>query len=353
MRYGFVVQHDGQRRDRVALPARQRPGLLHARKHEVAARDGIVRIAHGGIACRSVHHAHQHGSLLHVQFVGLLVEEGMGRRLDAVGVRAELHRIEVHRNDLLLGVVVFEFEGCDPLLEFRRHELGLADDGAAVAGRVARKEVLGQLLGDGRAAALRGVLQQQGLHGHTRQRGDVDARVAAEADVLGRNERRDDRRHLVLAQTDVERRVRGKEVGILHIGAVLDEERADDLAVLGINLRGEVAAGVLQLLERGHASEHAQSRQQQHHGQKRERRKRHAPDPFYRFRAHARLFTLCHTTEFCGKDTNKRGQCQIYLNIAEREYLRRSQRYKLFLKTAVPPTPQTTCCPSRACSMRV
>ena len=29
-----------------------------------------------------------------------------------------------------------------------------------------------------------------------------------------------------------------------------------------------------------------------------------------------------------GKDTNKRGQCQIYLNIAEREYLRQSQRYE-------------------------
>jgi len=28
------------------------------------------------------------------------------------------------------------------------------------------------------------------------------------------------------------------------------------------------------------------------------------------------------------KDTNKREQCQIYLNIAEREYLRRSQRYE-------------------------
>ena len=26
-----------------------------------------------------------------------------------------------------------------------------------------------------------------------------------------------------------------------------------------------------------------------------------------------------------GKGTNKRGQCQIYLGIAEREYLRRSQ----------------------------
>ena len=28
------------------------------------------------------------------------------------------------------------------------------------------------------------------------------------------------------------------------------------------------------------------------------------------------------------QSTNKRGQCQIYLNIAEREYLRRSQRYE-------------------------
>ena len=28
------------------------------------------------------------------------------------------------------------------------------------------------------------------------------------------------------------------------------------------------------------------------------------------------------------QSTNKRGQCQIYLNIAEREYLRQSQRYE-------------------------
>ena len=303
MRHGPVVQHDGQRRDRVALPARQRPGLLHARKHEVAAREGVVRIAHRGVARRGVHHAHQHGRLLHVQLVGLLVEERVGRRLDAVGVRAELHRIEVHRGDLLLGIVVFEFEGRDPLFQLRRHELGLADDGAAVAGRVAREEVLGQLLGDGRAAALRGVLHQQRLHGHARQRGDVDARMAAEADVLGRDKRRDDRRHLVSVEPDAERRIRGKEVRVLHVGAVLHEEGADDLAVLGIDLRGEVAAGVLQLLERGHAPEDAERRQQQQHAHKRKGCERHAPDPFYHFRAYARLFTLCHTTKFCGKDT--------------------------------------------------
>ena len=32
--------------------------------------------------------------------------------------------------------------------------------------------------------------------------------------------------------------------------------------------------------------------------------------------------------EIFNKDTNKRAQCQIYLNIAEREYLRRRQRYE-------------------------
>ena len=31
------------------------------------------------------------------------------------------------------------------------------------------------------------------------------------------------------------------------------------------------------------------------------------------------------------KDTKSRAQCQIYLSIAEREYLRRSQRYENFL----------------------
>ena len=228
----------------------------------------------------------------------------MGRRLDAEGVRAELHRIEVHGGDLLLGVVVFEFEGRDPLLELRGHEFGLADDGAAVADRIARKEVLGQLLRDGRAAALRGVLQQQGLHGHTRQRRNVDARVGAETDVLGRNERRDDGRNLMPGQPDVKRRIRRIEVGVLHIGAVLHEEGSDHLAVLGVDLRGEVAAGILQLLERGHAAEHAEDREHQHQRHERKGCESRVPDPFYRFRADTRLFFLSHTTIFATKIRN-------------------------------------------------
>ena len=146
-----------------------------------------------------------------------------------------------------------------PLLELGDHELRLAHDRAPVAGRVAREEILGELLRDGRAAALRGVLQQHGLHRHASQRGDVDARMVAEADILRGDERRDDRRHLAAVEPDAQRRIGRKEVVVLHVGTVLHEERAEHLAVLGIDLRGEVAARILQLLERRQPSEETEA----------------------------------------------------------------------------------------------
>ena len=296
VRHGTVIEDDGKRAERIALLARNGPGVLHARNDEVAAREGVVVIPHRRITRRGIHHAHQHGGLLHVQLVRLLVEEGKGRGLDAVGVGAVLHRIEVHGGDLLLGIVVFELEGRDPLLELRRDELGVADQPPAVAHRVARKEVLGQLLRDGRAAALRGVLQQHGLHCHTGQRGDVDARMGSETGVLGGDQRRDDRRHLVSSEPDMERRIVREKIGVLNVGTVLHEEGADDLAVLGIDLRGKVAAGILQLLERRHAAEQPEGGQQQHEEEQSERREGQTPDPFYRFRTHVRLFLLWHRT---------------------------------------------------------
>ena len=49
----------------------------------------------------------------------------------------------------------------------------------------ARIERLGELLGDGAAAALAGVVQHQGLHSHTPETLEVDAGVPVEAHVLG------------------------------------------------------------------------------------------------------------------------------------------------------------------------
>ena len=59
-------------------------------------------------------------------------------------------------------------------------------------------------------------------------------------------------------------RVFGEELLILHIGAVLDEEGANNVAIVAINLGCEVAFGVLQLLERWHTAKYSAGGQRQH-----------------------------------------------------------------------------------------
>ena len=281
VRDGAVVERNGQRRERVALGVRDGARFGHAREHEVATGHGVVVVAHRRVARRCVDHAHQHGGLLQVELVGRFVEEGVRRRLDAVGVRSVLHDVEVHRGDLLLGVVVFEFERRDPLLEFRQHELAFAQQRALAAYRVAREEVLGQLLRDGRSSACRTVLQEDRLHPYTDERRDVDARMRVEAGVLGGDERRDDRRHFAAVDRGAGHRVRGEQLLVLHVGTVLHEEGSQHLAVLGVDLRGDVAARVLQLFERGHAPEGSQRRQGKHRGQQYEGCEGRIPQPFH------------------------------------------------------------------------
>ncbi len=305
MRNGLEIEHDGQGGNRIVLPAAERTGGLHARKHEVAAGERPLGIAHGRIERRSVDHADEHSGLLHIELVGLLVEKGVGRRLDAERVGTVLDGIEIHGGDLLLGVVVFELEGRNPLLELGRNELGRADDLAAVAHRVARKEVLGQLLGDGRTAALRGVEHTHGFHRHAGQRRDVDARMAAETDVLGGDERRDDGRHLVAVETDVLRGVERKEVGILHVGTVLNEKRTDDFTVLRIDFGGEVAARVLQLLERRHPPEDTAGGENQQGENQGERSERHDPYPSYNLGVDPLFPALCHNNGIWCEDNQE------------------------------------------------
>ena len=135
--------------------------------------------------------------------------------------------------------------------------------------------------------------------------------MAAEAGILGGDERRHDGRDLVVAQTDVQRRIGRIELVVLHVGAVLHEEGAEHLAVLGVDFRRQVALGVFQLLERRHPAEDADGRQQQQKAQQHEGCEGHNPEPADgpgrhsdERRTRSRLFVLCHKTEFCGKGTN-------------------------------------------------
>src|ERR1044071_102714 len=72
---------------------------------------------------------------------GLLAEVGLGRGLEAVGAGAEEDGVDVHLHDLLLGVVAFDLERADPLVELA---------GVGLLG--GEEEALGELLREGRAA---------------------------------------------------------------------------------------------------------------------------------------------------------------------------------------------------------
>ena len=150
--------------------------LHHALQHQVAALHGAFGVAHRAESGRGVHHAGHQGTLLEVQVLWVLVEEGLGRRTDAIGVVPEGHRVEVHGDDLVFRVVVFELGGGDPFLELAKHQLGLAQVLAA------GKQVLGQLLGDSTAAAF--LVAREHAVGHAEQRLAVDARVLVETLVL-------------------------------------------------------------------------------------------------------------------------------------------------------------------------
>ena len=78
----------------------------------------------------------------------MLPEEEVCRRRDAVGIGAEEDCVEVHVDYLFLGVVAFQFDGCNPLLEFDPYHSYLAYAGAPGVERLC------ELLRNGGTAAL-------------------------------------------------------------------------------------------------------------------------------------------------------------------------------------------------------
>ena len=152
-------------------------------------------------------------------------EEAGGGGLEAVRVGTQVHGVQVLDEDLVLRELLVQAEGVLDLLDLAVH----------VALR-REQPVLHQLLGDGRATLLdpprRDVGEERPEH-----RAEVDAVVAPERTVLGRDHRVDHRlRHLVDVGDGIA--VLGGEVGQLGgaVGVVRDRglgERAQLTDLLG------------------------------------------------------------------------------------------------------------------------
>ena len=250
---------------RIELPAGNVAVLLHTRHDRIAAGKRPFGIAHGTVTRRRIHHPHQQGRLLYVQLGRLLVEEGLGRRLGAVGIAAVKNRIEVHGDYLLLRIVVLQLDGSHPLLELGDDHPSAAHERIAVNGGVARKEVFGELLRDGAASPLTAVAERERLHRHTGERNEIEARMAVEAGILGGDEGGDEG---------------GRQLLVIDIRPVLYEERTEQTAVVRIYLRSQVALRVFELLERRQPTESSRRGKHQQYQKYPYRNTQNGPEPF-------------------------------------------------------------------------
>ena len=145
----------------------------HVVENLVAARQCQIGIDRGVVLRRRVGKADEQRGLAQGEVGGALGQVGLGGSLDAVGAVAVIDGVEVHHEDLVLGVHLLHLDGDIGLAHLTldgRIELLLLQDGVAY-----------QLLGDGRCAL---VATGDGCHGGTCDTPQVDAAMLVEALVL-------------------------------------------------------------------------------------------------------------------------------------------------------------------------
>ena len=231
---------------------------MHSADNQVPARLGLVVMEHRVEAGRLVDDAYQRGRLLDVELGRQLGEVGLGGRLDAIGPAAEEDGVEVHRENLVFGVAALQLDGGGPFAELDPDHLEFA------AHLLTGVEGLGKLLGDGTSSSLAGIPHQHGTEENARKTGEIDSAVGVETRVLGGDRRVD---------------YVGRDVLVLHVGAVFDVEGADDLSVRGDELGGEIVVRMFELGEGWDVGAEPYCRKQPNHREYRE--KEQAPEPDY------------------------------------------------------------------------
>jgi hypothetical protein len=148
-----------------------------ARAGRAGAALGAVRIAARGQTRGRLHQAREHRRFGDPHFPRRLSEIALRGGLDPIGAGAEIDAIEIKLENLRLAESAFEPE--------RKHDfLHLAPERALLG----EKQVLGELLGDRRAALRHAAAKHVGRRGAHEPEG-IDAVMAEEAPVLDRDER--------------------------------------------------------------------------------------------------------------------------------------------------------------------
>ena len=210
--------------------------FLHRLQHHQRAFMRGVGIGERVVARGRLDDARQDCRLGESKLGGMLAEEFLRCRFQAIQAGAEIDLVEIQAQDLILGVAGLQIDGERRFLKF------------SLIGAAGREEqILGQLLRQGRAA-LHHAARRHVAHGGARQAEGIDAEMAAEAAILDGDEGVHDivgqvgnRHGLALGQTaprdqaamiveqgDILRR--GGRHQIAHIGQAGNEMREDHRA---------------------------------------------------------------------------------------------------------------------------
>jgi len=268
-------------------------------EHHVAASARTFIVAHRIVKGRILAHAHQRGGFLYLQVLRLATEVSVGGSLYADRIIQEVELIEIHRKNLLFGVIAFQLYGDNPFDGFLEQTFHYV-----IGAR--RIQLLGKLLADGTSSA--GVLLHQDatLHHSAEQGNGIDARMFGKTHVLRCNQRIDDV---------------GRQVVISHEHTILLTIgiSAQNLSVFREDFRCKFIIGIFQVFNGRHIANPTFCYREENNNACQCYQCYENPKDFYDFFYHVRFNNFC--------DYNNRTKVRKY-NVYT---LKHSRFFRLFL----------------------
>ena len=242
---GPGLPHDAKlrRHGRAPLLGRQPAPVDHGLEDVVAPHLERGRVVLLAVELGAADHAGEQGRLGRFEGLGLRLEVGAGGGVDPVGPAAEVHRVHVELEDLVLGELALQLDREHGLLE-------LPEQGPVAAHT--REGVLHVLLGDGRAALGDPVAQQVG-RARPGQPAPGDGPVLVEVTVLG-GQHRPAGGLGDLVQADDPAVLLGREGADLVPAGLVEEH--DRLGGRDLGRHGHAGEGVDQPDDRAHGDGH-------------------------------------------------------------------------------------------------
>ena len=248
------VQHDVLGLGRVVLLLGDVPQAQHVVENLVAARFTEIGILRGVVERGGVRQTDEHGGFGERDIFGALGEIGLRGRLDAIGAVAVVDGVEIHVEDLVLGVDLLHLDG----------DIGLANLALDGLGEllVGEDRVAHELLGDGRCALM---AARERCHGRARDAVEVDAAVLVVTLVLDVDGPLQDI-GADLARLDRLAVLRVERCDLVAVG-IEDVRRLRDKVLVGVRVVGQVLQPSVHVADHAHAESYAGY---EHEGEKRE-----------------------------------------------------------------------------------